>query len=82
MRLLESHLRRLRKSKEMTMVDLHAALVEKGHKVTIPTLSNVERGKVWPTKIVVDMLVEFFSGEIKEVEILYPFRSFGEKCEN
>lgn len=77
----DSPLRALRKSKGMTIVDLHACLIDAGYSVTIPTLSNAERGNFWPSRTVVDMLIEFFNGEIDANQIFYPFKSL-EKNKN
>ncbi|CAK2827237.1 XRE family transcriptional regulator [Vibrio anguillarum] len=71
---MDSHLRALRKSKEMTLDDLQQALAKIGQDKTISHLSLVERGLVWPSREVVDALVEFFQGDITEVQILYPLR--------
>ncbi|PSB82124.1 XRE family transcriptional regulator, partial [Photobacterium damselae subsp. damselae] len=69
---MESPLRKLRKSKGMTLEDLQKKMQEIGQVKTIPHLSLVERGLVWPSREVVDALVEIFQGEINEVQVLYP----------
>lgn len=71
---MDSSLRVLRKSKEMTLEDVETALKAQGRSLTVPYLSMLERGLIWPSRDVVDALVELFHGEITEIEILYPFR--------
>ncbi|MGI2228103.1 helix-turn-helix domain-containing protein [Shewanella frigidimarina] len=76
---MDSSLRTLRKSKEMTLEDVEGALKTQGRSLTVPYLSMLERGLVWPSREVVDALVELFKGEITEIEILYPFRAAQEQ---
>ncbi|HAS6050385.1 TPA: helix-turn-helix domain-containing protein [Vibrio vulnificus] len=71
---MDSPLRKLRKSKGMTLADVQKKMQEIGQVKTIPYLSFVERGVVWPSREVVDALVEIFKGEITEVQVLYPKR--------
>lgn len=75
---MESPLRRLRKSKGMTLDDVQNELGNFGKAPTISHLSLVERGLVWPSREVVDSLVELFNGEVTEVQILYPLRDHQE----
>lgn len=76
---MNSPLRKLRKSKGMTLSDMQKKLQEIGQIKTIPYLSFVERGVVWPSREVVDALVEIFDGEISEIQVLYPHRNGEEK---
>lgn len=69
-----SPLRKLRKSKKMTLSDLQKKLSEVNECKTISHLSLVERGLVWPSKELVDSLVEVFQGQLTEIQILYPLR--------
>lgn len=75
---MESPLRKLRKSKNMTLESVQQALEKNGSEKTISHISLVERGLVWPSREVVDALVHLFEGEITEVQILYPLREQGE----
>lgn len=75
---MESHLRKLRKSKGMTLEEVQAELLLTGIDRTIPYLSLLERGLVWPSRDTVDSMVKLFKGEITELQILYPFRDAGE----
>lgn len=71
--MIESPLRKLRKSKGMSLDKLRDALVSNGKEITSGHLSYIERGSVWPGREVVDALVLIFAGEITELEVLYPF---------
>lgn len=75
---MDSHLRKLRKSRQMTLDDMQQALSNIGQDNTISHLSLVERGLVWPSREVVDAIVELFEGGISEVQILYPLRDHEE----
>jgi len=75
---MDSHLRKLRKSRQMTLDDMQQALSNIGQDNTISHLSLVERGLVWPSREVVDAIVELFEGDISEVQILYPLRDHEE----
>lgn len=77
--MLESPLRKLRKSKGMSLDKLRDALVSNGKEITSGHLSYIERGEVWAGREVVDSLVSIFEGELTEMDILYPF---GKKKEN
>ena len=70
---MDGHLRKLRKAKGWTLSYVSKSLSDRGYAVSVGTLSILERGK-WPTRELVDALVELFDGEISEMEILYPFR--------
>ncbi|MGI2099009.1 hypothetical protein [Shewanella glacialipiscicola] len=63
----------------MTLEDVELALSAHGKTSTLAHLSLVERGLVWPSREVVDSLVELFHGEITEIDILYPFGAPSEK---
>lgn len=76
---MDSSLRTLRKSKNKTLEDIEKSLLKQGFHLTLAHLSMLERGLVWPSREVVDALVELFSGEITEIEILYPFRAAQEQ---
>ncbi|HAS6505817.1 TPA: helix-turn-helix transcriptional regulator [Vibrio parahaemolyticus] len=76
---MESHLRKLRKSRGMTLEDLQIEMQRVGQDKTISHLSLVERGLVWPSREVVDALVEIFQGQITEVQVLYPLRDHQEE---
>lgn len=76
---MDGALRTLRKQKGMTLEDVKNALSKQGKSSTIPHLSFLERGLVWPSRDVVDSIVELFEYEITEVNVLYPFGAPSEK---
>lgn len=57
----------------MTLADVRKSLLNLGYDISVPTLSLVERGEVWPFKDTVDGLLELFRGELTLAQILYPF---------
>jgi transcriptional regulator with XRE-family HTH domain len=70
---MESALRRCRKARNMKLKDVRQCLLELGYDISIPTLSLVERGEVWPLKDTVDGLLELYKGDLTLTQILYPF---------
>lgn len=79
---MESRLRKLRMSRELTLLALREALLGVGLSRTVGYLSMLERGLVWPGKSVVDALVKLFAGQITEVQICYPFGKPDEEITN
>lgn len=71
---MESHLRRARKAKDLTLQEVRELLMEKGIDRSQVSISLLERGLSWPSREVVDALVEIFDGALTEMNILYPFR--------
>lgn len=71
---MESPLRKVRKSKGMTLQKMRSALLDVNQDKTIGYLSLLERGYLWPSREVVDAITRIFDGEVSEIEILYPHR--------
>lgn len=66
---MQSPLRSLRKSQGMTL-----SRVAKEVDIDPGNLSRIERGQQIASLDVAERLVRFFSGQINELEILYPHR--------
>lgn len=65
-------LRRARKEAGLGLKDLKAILKAKGCNRCVSYLSLLERGKVWPSKEIVNALVDNFNGKLSHMDILYP----------
>ncbi|STR51252.1 Helix-turn-helix [Klebsiella oxytoca] len=66
---MQSLLRYLRKSQGMTLSHVAAAVdIDPGN------LSRIERGQQVASTDIAEKLVNFFSGQIDELQILYPHR--------
>lgn len=66
---MQSPLRNLRKSQGMTLSHVATAVdIDPGN------LSRIERGQQIASTDVAEKLVKFFSGQINELQILYPHR--------
>lgn len=64
---MNTHLRKLRTEKGMTISELAAAV-----QIDVGNLSRIERGKQLTSLENAKRIVDYFNGAITEMEILYP----------